>query len=111
MHIKEQPDDFRVEELTNVRSSSSGDFALYRLKKRGWTTPDALAIARKRWTLDPRRMSFGGLKDRHADTTQYFTIYRGPQLKLTHANLHVAYLGQVDDAYESKHIESNRFAV
>src|SRR5437762_1966809 len=111
MHIKQKAEDFRVEELTNCRAGKSGDFALYRLKKRGWTTPDALAIVRKRWKIEPRRISFGGLKDRHAETTQYFTILRGPQRKLTHANLHVDYLGQLPEAYASHHIQANRFAV
>src|SRR5438128_482426 len=111
MHIKQKAEDFRVEELTNCRAGKSGDFALYRLEKRGWTTPDALAIVRKRWKIETRRVAFGGLKDRHAETIQYLTILKGPQRKLTHTNLHVTYLGQVPEPYDSKHIEANRFAV
>jgi len=91
-----------------LQAGKTGDYALYRLDKRGWTTPDALAIIRKRWKLEVRRLAVGGLKDRHAETTQYITIYRGPQRKLTHANLQVAYLGQVAEAYSSEHIEANR---
>jgi tRNA pseudouridine13 synthase len=111
MHIKEKSEDFQVEELTSCQAGKTGDFALYRLQKRGWTTPDALAIVRRRWKLQARRISFGGLKDRHAQTVQYLTIYRGPQRKLTHPNLQVTYLGQVPEAYESRHIDANRFAV
>jgi tRNA pseudouridine13 synthase len=111
MHIKQKAEDFRVEELTNCHAGKSGDFALYRLEKRGWTTPDALAIVRKRWKIETRRVAFGGLKDRHAETIQYLTILKGPQRKLTHTNLHVTYLGQVPEPYDSKHIEANRFAV
>src|SRR5215475_2701040 len=111
MHIKEKPEDFQVEELTNLEAGATGDYALYRLQKRGWTTPDALAIIRKRWKLEARRLSVGGLKDRHAETIQYLTIYRGHQRKLTHPNLHVTYLGQVGEAYQSSHITANRFSV
>lgn len=111
MHIKEKSDDFEVEEITACQPGADGEFAFYRLDKRGWTTPDALAIVRKRWKLETRRISVGGLKDRHGQTTQYLTIYRGPQRKLTHANLQVTYLGQVAEAYESRHIEANRFAI
>jgi tRNA pseudouridine13 synthase len=112
MHIKQKPDDFQVEELTQLQpGGAAGDFAFYRLLKRGWTTPDALAIIRKRWKLETRRLSVGGLKDRHAETTQYLTIYRGPQRKLTHANLQLTYLGQTPKAYESHFIEANRFAI
>ncbi len=111
MHIKQKPDDFKVTEITRWTGGPSGDFAFYRLEKRGWTTPDALAIVRERWKIEPRRVSVGGLKDRHAETTQFLTIYRGPQRKLTHTNLHVTYLGQVSEAYASEHIEANRFSV
>ncbi|HZZ81714.1 MAG TPA: tRNA pseudouridine(13) synthase TruD [Gemmataceae bacterium] len=110
MHIKEKSEDFRVEELTSVQPTA-GDFAFYRLEKRGWTTPDALAIIRRRWKLQTRRLSIGGLKDRHAETVQYLTIYRGPQRKLTHPNLQLTYLGQVPEAYQSSNIEGNRFAI
>jgi tRNA pseudouridine13 synthase len=111
MHIKEKPEDFKVEELTDCEAAAVGDFAFYRLDKRGWTTPDALQIIRKRWKLETRRLAVGGLKDRHAETTQFMTIFRGPQRKLTHANLQLTYLGQVAEAYTSEQITANRFAI
>jgi tRNA pseudouridine13 synthase len=111
MHIKQKPEDFRVEEITDVQAGAAGDHAFYRLEKRGWTTPDALQIIQRRWKLDMRRMSIGGLKDRHAETIQYLTIYRGPQRKLTHPNLQVTHLGQLPAAYESENIRANRFVV
>lgn len=111
MHIKQKSADFKVEEVTAWAGGKTGDFAFYRLEKRGWTTPDAVRIIQRRWKLDTQRFSFGGLKDRHAETAQYLTIYRGPQRKLTHPNLQVTYLGQVGEAYASEHIEANRFAI
>ena len=111
MHIKQKPEDFKVEELTNCQAGKEGDFAFYRLDKRGWTTPDALQIIRKRWKIEVRRVAIGGLKDRHAETVQYLTIYRGPQRKLTHPNLQLTYLGQVPEAYTSERIDANRFAI
>src|SRR5438094_912200 len=54
MHIKQKSEDFRVEELTNWQGGKTGDFAFYRLDKRGWTTPDALQIIRKRWKIEVR---------------------------------------------------------
>jgi len=111
MHIKQKPEDFWVEDLTNCQPGATGDYAFYRLDKRGWTTPDAMAIIRRRWKIEVRRVSIGGLKDRHAETIQYLTIYRGPHRKLTHSNLQLTYLGQVPHAYSSEHIDANRFAV
>jgi tRNA pseudouridine13 synthase len=109
MHIKQRPEDFEVEELTDVQPEADGAFALYRLEKRGWTTPDALAAVRRRWQLDARRVSYGGLKDRHAHTVQYLTVFHGPERKLTHADVHVTYLGRTRQPYTSEHIRANRF--
>lgn len=108
MKLKQQPEDFQVEELTDVLPSD-GPFALYRMEKRGWSTSDALAALRRRWHLDLRRVSCGGLKDRHAHTVQYLTVLRGPQRNLTHDEVSVRYLGQVGEPYTSKDIRANRF--
>ena len=72
--IKQIPEDFSVEELTETVPLNHGDFSLYLLKKKGSTTPDALLRIQKAWKLDSRHMSFGGLKDKHASTTQFFSI-------------------------------------
>src|SRR5262245_31228744 len=111
MKLKQQPEDFQVDELTDLAPASQGPHALYRLEKRGWSTPDAVAAIRRRWKIDFRRLSYGGLKDRHARTLQYFTIYRGPQRNLTHQEIKVVYLGQVADAYSSGNIRANRFRI
>jgi tRNA pseudouridine13 synthase len=107
--IKQQPDDFQVEELTDILPGDTGPFALYRLEKTGWTTPDALAALRRRWKIDLRRLSYGGLKDRHAHTIQYLTIFHGPRRNLTHQQIKVTWLGQVIEPYSSQDIRANRF--
>jgi tRNA pseudouridine13 synthase len=108
MKVKQQADDFQVEEVTDVLPGG-GPFALYRLEKRGWTTPDALAALRRRWGVEPRRLSYGGLKDRHAHTVQYLTIWHGPRRDLRHHDVEVRYLGQVAAAYTSWDVRCNRF--
>src|SRR5262245_23590659 len=111
MKLKQQPDDFRVDEIPTVEAGSAGAFAFYRLEKRGWTTPDALAAIRRRWKVDLRRLSHGGLKDRHAHTIQHFTIYNGPEKDLTHGTFQVTYLGRVPIAYTSEQFRVNRFEI
>jgi tRNA pseudouridine13 synthase len=111
MKLKQQPDDFQVEEVTSVRPGPAGPFALYRMEKRGWSTPDALAALRRRWHVEPRQLSFGGLKDRHAHTVQYLTVRHGPRRDLRHHDVHVRYLGQVGHPYTSHHIDANRFRI
>jgi tRNA pseudouridine13 synthase len=109
MKLKQRPDDFQVEEVCDVIPTESGPFAFYRLEKIGWSTPDALAAVRRRWNIEPRRLAYGGLKDRHAHTTQYLTIFHGPRRVLHHQAVTVSYLGQVAQPYDSHAIRCNRF--
>lgn len=111
MKLKQAPEDFVVEELTDVVPGDAGEFGFYKLEKTGWTTPDALNAIRRRWKLDAQRVSYGGLKDRHAQTTQYLTIYRGPQQNLEHERTVLTYLGRTQHAYSSDRIRANRFRV
>lgn len=111
MKLRQQPDDFHVEELTDVSPGPDGPFALYRLEKAGWSTPDAIAAIRRRWQLDLRRVSYGGLKDRHAHTLQYLTVFHGPRRGLEHHQVRLHYLGQTRSPYSSKDIRGNRFRV
>ncbi|QEL17879.1 tRNA pseudouridine(13) synthase TruD [Limnoglobus roseus] len=110
MKIKQLPEDFIVEEVTSV-TPSGGPFAYYRLDKIGWTTPDALNAVRRRWDIDGRRLSYGGLKDRHAKTSQHFTIYHGPTRNLQHERVTVTYLGPVAEPFTAQQIGANRFTI
>src|SRR3954452_13883002 len=111
--LKQQPEDFQVEELTPLADAppGQGPFAFYKLEKRGWTTPDALAAIRRRWKIDLNRLSSGGLKDRHAHTIQYLTIHNGPEKDLTHEGFTVTYLGRVAERFTSHHIRANGFTL
>ncbi len=111
MKLKQQPDDFRVEELTDAVAGDAGEFALYRLDKTGWTTPDALSAVRRRWQIDARRLSYGGLKDRHAITAQHLTVFRGPKRNLSHERVTVTYLGQRAEPFTAADIKANRFTI
>lgn len=111
MKLKQKPDDFRVEELTDAVAGDAGEFALYRLDKTGWTTPDALAAIRRRWQLDGHRVSYGGLKDRHAVTSQHITVFRGPKRNLSHERVTLTYLGQRAEPFTAQDIRANRFHV
>ena len=108
MKIKRQPEDFEVEELTRFEPSG-GPFALYSLIKRSLGTPEAIEAVARRWNLARESLSFGGLKDRHALTTQRLTIRGGPRRGLKQTNLELRYLGQAPRPFGPKDIEGNRF--
>ena len=110
MKLKSLPDDFRVEEVTGVRPSR-GPFALYRLNKRGIGTPEAVSAILQDWNLPRRALSYGGLKDRHAVTTQYLTIHNGPNKSHEDRSYRLEYLGQCPHEYHAQDIQANRFEI
>jgi tRNA pseudouridine13 synthase len=109
--VKRRPEDFQVEELTDVVPRRSGPFALYRLTKRGVGTPEAVDAILRRWKVPRQRVSYGGLKDKHAVTVQHLTIQRGPARDLRQSNLELEYLGQADTAFAAADIRANRFGI
>ena len=110
MKIKQDPADFQVDELTEL-VPSNGQFSLYLLQKTGWTTNDAIDSIARAWHLPRQRISFGGLKDRHARTSQHVTIQHGPERDFAIPGIVVKYLGRLPEPFTSASIHSNRFQI
>lgn len=111
MKVKRRPEDFRVEELIDLAPQRSGAFALYRLTKRSIGTPEAVEAIQRRWGVARQRISYGGLKDKHAETVQHVTIQRGPARDLGESRFRLEYLGQLPRAFGPADIRANRFAI
>ncbi len=73
--LRQTPEDFVVDEVVDWEPSGDGEHLLFHIKKRGantgWVAEQLAKLA------DVRVMDIGfcGLKDRHAVTTQWFSIY------------------------------------
>lgn len=108
MKLRRVPEDFQVDEQTRVRPEK-GPFAFYRLTKTSIGTPEAISAIVEKWNIHRKRISYGGLKDRHAVTTQFFTIHNGPKKSLQQKSLNVEYLGQIESPFTPAEIDGNRF--
>ncbi|MDX2037510.1 MAG: tRNA pseudouridine(13) synthase TruD [Isosphaeraceae bacterium] len=111
MKVKRTPGDFQVEELTDVVPADRGRFTFYRLEKTGIGTFEALETVRRRWNLSERQVSYGGLKDRHAQTLQYLTILDGPDHPLETESFLLEPLGRLSFAYGPPNFRGNRFTI
>lgn len=111
MKIKCRPEDFRVEELPIVEPGDRGRFVLYRLTKRGIGTPEAIESIRRRWDLPPDAVRHGGLKDRHACTIQYLTIFKGPERSLHQDQIDLEPIGRIDEPYGPSSFRGNHFGI
>jgi tRNA pseudouridine13 synthase len=110
MKLKRIPEDFRVDELTDV-APLGGPFALYRLTKRWIGTPEVVEAILQSWRIERERLSYGGLKDFHAVTQQHLTIEQGPRRDLHHARFDLAYLGQVARPFQAGDLAGNGFHI
>jgi tRNA pseudouridine13 synthase len=108
--IKRLPEDFQVEELTAF-PAHGGNYALYRLKKRSLGTPEAIDEVVRRWKIHRHRISYGGLKDKHAVTVQFVTIQNGPRRNLAQKSFELEYLAQTGKPFTAQAISGNRFAI
>lgn len=68
-------EDFQVDEVANWEASGAGEHAVLRIRKRGlntdWIARQLARIAR----VSIRCVSYAGMKDRHALTTQWFSVH------------------------------------
>ena len=110
MKLKRQPEDFQVEELSQF-PMTGGIFAVYRLTKRSMGTPEVIEEILRRWKLPRDKVSYGGLKDKHALTTQFVTIFQGPRRDLRERAFELVYLGQASRPFAPHDIDGNRFLV
>src|SRR5262245_37005054 len=111
MKIKQTPADFVVEERAAIAPGDRGDFALYLLRKQGVGTLEALRAVRRAWKVPARAVGFGGLKDRHAVTTQWVTIPRGPKHNLNEPTFRLTYEGKCERPMSRMALAGNTFRI
>ena len=110
MKLRRLPEDFQVEEQATVHDDS-GPFALYELRKQSIGTPEAVSAIVDRWQVVRKRINYGGLKDKHAVTTQYLTIHNGPRKNLQQTAFDLTYIGQTSQPFTPANIDGNRFTL
>jgi tRNA pseudouridine13 synthase len=84
---------------------------VYRLEKRGLGTPEAISEILTLWNLPRSAVEYGGLKDRHAVTSQTITVFQGPNQDITTAAMSLSYLGQASRPFAAHDIVANDFDI
>jgi tRNA pseudouridine13 synthase len=72
--IKTEPHHFVVEEVPLYEASGTGQHVYVRLTREGWTTRALARELRKIFDLRDADIGFAGRKDKHARTTQTFSL-------------------------------------
>lgn len=84
--IKTLPDDFIVEEQLSFEPEGSGEHVFLQIEKCGENTDFVARLLARFAGVRQRDVSYAGIKDRHARTTQWFSIWlpgkQDPEWKL-----------------------------
>jgi tRNA pseudouridine13 synthase len=72
--IGQDPEDFVVDEVPLYPFSGAGEHLLVRLRKRSWTTRDAVSAVARAAGVPVAEIGTAGMKDKHAVTTQWMSL-------------------------------------
>ncbi len=108
--IRTTPEDFQVDELPAFEPSGEGEHLLLTVRKRGANTVHvAKQIAR--WAgLPEMGVSYAGMKDRHAVTTQRFSVHLPKRVAPDPALLNDAEIEVVDSTWHNRKLQRGALA-
>lgn len=111
LKLKVRPEDFMVDEIATLPLAQRGEYAAYRLRKRGWNTVDALRRCAQMLNLPAGRLAYGGKKDRYGLTTQWITIQDPAPREVREPNFSLEFLGHAAEPMTAARIAGNRFEI
>ncbi len=112
--FRSTPEDFEVEELPSYPPSGTGAHVFAFIEKRGLTTKDAVRALCERVGADPRAAGWAGLKDRHAVTRQWISIFGASPEALLQAEvegIRVLEAALHPQKLRTGHLRANRFRI
>ena len=107
--IKCEYNDFIVKENIDLELKEFGDFGYFLVRKINLNTKEAIRTLANVFGIKINRISYSGLKDKHAETYQYISIYKPDigkiakinfdrfELKLVGYGNNPIFLGQLDN--------------
>jgi tRNA pseudouridine13 synthase len=112
--FRSTPEDFEVEEVPAYAPSGTGEHIFAFIEKRELTTKDAVRALCESVGADPKAAGWAGLKDRHAITRQWISIWGTTPDALSQAAVDgVRVLEAAPHAHKLRtgHLEANRFRI
>ena len=108
--IKQLPEDFFVEEISNVVPAKLGEFTYFLLIKRNYTTEDAIQRLARHFNIKRKFFGYAGNKDKKAVTKQLCSV-KGKIGNVKLKDLGVEVFGRSDKPISLGDLEGNRFEI
>lgn len=114
--IRNEIEDFVVEEVPAFEAFGSGEHVLLTLRKRGLTTHELIAHLAKWANVPTSAIGHAGLKDKHAITTQRLSVWLPKRVSPDVALLNTAAIEVVESAWHNRKLptgalKGNRFTL
>jgi tRNA pseudouridine13 synthase len=111
MLLKQTAEDFRVEELPVFKLKEQALYAIYKLEKKNIGTEPAISILAKEWKLSRKYISYAGLKDKQAITSQYISILRGKKKNESFKDFSIIWQGYSEEPIALGNLKGNKFTI
>ena len=112
--IKEKPEDFEVEEITNIAPKEKGKYSLWWMTKTNYTTQDAISKIAKKLRTKERLIGFAGTKDKKAVTKQLISVAYTPKHRIKTLSLQdisLEFYGFSENPVSLGDLEGNSFKI
>ena len=112
--IKEQPQDFVVEELPLYPPTGEGEHTLFEIRKTGVSTFQAVRSLAQALGVSSKRIGYAGLKDAQAVSCQTMSVHGVPPqdlMALELANIQVMWAEPHRNKLKIGHLRGNRFTI
>lgn len=109
--IKEQPEDFIVRERTSIAVGKEGEYTLFLLKKKNYTTLRAIEQIAACFHIPVKRIGIAGNKDKRAITEQHISIFHAPAQKLRLKDITLTPVGKSTGPISLGDLEGNEFVI
>jgi tRNA pseudouridine13 synthase len=116
--LKADPEHFKVEEILPYAPCGEGEHLFVTVRRSGWNTADVAQAMAKRFGLKNQDVGWGGRKDKHAVTTQTFSLRLPLALPADQAHVllqqlpfEILALKRHGNKLKTGHVAGNRFQI
>lgn len=109
-----EPEDFIVEEIPLYNPTGVGTHTFFALRKRNFTTFEAIKQIAGVLNVNPNDIGYAGLKDKNALTTQVLSVHKIPPkqvLEIDLADIKILWADRHGHKLRIGHLRGNRFMI
>lgn len=114
MIIKQIPEDFKVEEVIDLKLTKSGNYLVYKLTKKDWDCFKLLQTIARILNTKIKFIGYAGNKDKKAITSQYISFYKIAKARIDKLNIKdvkLEFIGYSPDRINLGDLKGNNFII